>query len=189
MWLAGHADSKRTPIVTGKPKGVRVGATIITEPPAPRSPACWRWKPMTPVIITGLLEPYPPEYWSQLSAHQQQWLLMRGWHRGRCAICATTLARLVEDHNHETGLTRGFLCQSCNVREGYRWHGVYDKYRERNPASILAISIPYVDPVTGLAAKPVRVVTQEEEEERMYLRRIELEWALFGTGPLADPSA
>lgn len=151
------------------------------------APACWRWKPLTPVIIAGLLEPYPPGYWSGLDARQQQRALMRGWHRGRCAVCGTVRRSLIEDHSHETGLTRGFLCQSCNVREGYRWGGVYARYRERNPASILAIRIPYVDPVTGLMAlpKPVVTLTLEQEEERRYLRAIEMDRALFGAGPLA----
>lgn len=175
--------------MTSRPKRVRAGATLIAEPPELKSPACWRWKPMTPVIIAGLLEPYSAHYWSRLDAHQQQWALMRGWHRGRCAVCGRTDRLLVEDHSHVTGLTRGFLCQSCNVREGYRWGGAYEKYRERNPASILAIQIPYIDPVTGYAARPARVLTPEEEEERRLLQLIEIDWALSGTGPFADPAA
>ena len=138
---------------------------------------------MTPAIVMGLIEPYSPGLWPKLDAHQQQWVLLRGWHRGRCAICGTTRARLVEDHSHETGLTRGFLCQSCNVREGYKWGGVYDKYRERYPASILAIGIPYVDPVTGLAARPKPVLTPEEQERRFEATRAALDEA-FG-----DPAA
>jgi hypothetical protein len=109
---------------------------------------------MTATTVMRLLESYSPEFWTILDARAQQWVLMRDWHRGRCAVCGTLRHRLVEDHSHKTGLTRGFLCQSCNVREGYGWHGAYDKYRERNPATILALKIGYVDPVTGRLVGP-----------------------------------
>ncbi|UQX09606.1 endonuclease VII domain-containing protein [Candidatus Mycobacterium methanotrophicum] len=36
---------------------------------------------------------------------------------GSCAICQATES-LVVDHDHETGMVRGILCQSCNVRLG-----------------------------------------------------------------------
>ena len=137
--------------MTGRSK--RGGATLVNESPEPASPACWRWKPITDVTIWRLLV-WSPETWTRMDKRQQQWVLMREWHRGRCAVCGRRGVRLVEDHSHETGLTRGFLCQSCNVREGYRWGGVYQKYRERNPASMLALQFPYVDPVTGIAAEP-----------------------------------
>ncbi|KKL48103.1 hypothetical protein LCGC14_2328860 [marine sediment metagenome] len=34
--------------------------------------------------------------------------------RGKCAICGVKPDRLVADHDHDTGVIRGMLCQSCN---------------------------------------------------------------------------
>jgi hypothetical protein len=36
---------------------------------------------------------------------------------GRCALCGSA-GPLCADHDHDTGLLRGMLCQSCNNREG-----------------------------------------------------------------------
>lgn len=43
---------------------------------------------------------------------------MRAWQDGRCALCGFRDRSLVEDHCHDTGLVRGYLCRSCNVTEG-----------------------------------------------------------------------
>jgi len=43
--------------------------------------------------------------------------LMWHWQSGRCALCDDR-DELVLDHCHVEHLTRGFLCRSCNVREG-----------------------------------------------------------------------
>lgn len=77
------------------------------------------------------------------------------WQDGRCAICGKT-RDLVCDHDHTTGLVRGWLCHSCNTREGTnRDPGtIFERYRERHPAAILGLTIPYLDPVTGEYAKP-----------------------------------
>ena len=47
---------------------------------------------------------------------QREWMkLAQG---GRCAICGQE-AKLKQDHNHETGSNRDFLCQGCNVGIGF----------------------------------------------------------------------
>ena len=45
---------------------------------------------------------------------------------GVCDICEGQHERLVIDHDHETGVTRGILCYSCNIALGY-----YEKYSDR----------------------------------------------------------
>ena len=104
---------------------------------------------------------------------------MWAWHDG-CAICGGIGLRVVEDHDHATGLTRGWLCDPCNGREGYRWRGVYAMYRECNPAVIFGFSVRYIDRVTGLAAEPQPTLTPEEQERRFEATRTALEKAFGG---------
>lgn len=42
-------------------------------------------------------------------------LAAQGW---GCAVCGNA-EKLVLDHDHETGLVRGILCNSCNMALGY----------------------------------------------------------------------
>ena len=89
------------------------------EPP-PEWPACMTWE-------------LPPRGTS-----------MREWQRGRCAGCGLHDASLVEDHSHETGLVRGYLCRSCNGLEGVSDHIKWDRWRAgMNPATILGIEEVY----------------------------------------------
>lgn len=78
---------------------------------------------------------------------------MTEWQQGRCAICGAR-GSLVVDHDHQTGLVRGKLCPSCNTREGHRHGGIWDKYRQRNPATICGVENPYLDPFTLEEARP-----------------------------------
>ncbi|UPZ27599.1 endonuclease VII domain-containing protein [Streptomyces sp. LRE541] len=77
------------------------------------------------------------------------------WQDGRCAICGKT-RDLVCDHDHATGLVRGWLCHSCNITEGTNQEPdtIFARYRERPPAAILGIAIRYLNPVTGEDATP-----------------------------------
>lgn len=77
------------------------------------------------------------------------------WQDGRCAICGQA-RDLVCDHDHSTGLVRGWLCHSCNTREGTNQEPdtIFARYRERPPAVILGLTIRYLNPVTGEHAAP-----------------------------------
>lgn len=99
---------------------------------AARDPVCWSWDPTVP------------------EGHDDQRSAFGAWHAGRCAVCGYRDVRLVDDHDHETGLIRGLLCRSCNGREPYD-DGLFRKYRERPPSQILGIRLRYWDPFHGWA--------------------------------------
>jgi hypothetical protein len=79
------------------------------------------------------------------------------WQDGRCAICGK-VRDLVCDHDHETGLVRGWLCRSCNTTEGTNHEPgtIFARYRERPPAAIIGVTARYLHPVTGEYATPGR---------------------------------
>jgi hypothetical protein len=83
------------------------------------------------------------------------------WHPFMCAICGSK-HRLVIDHDHATGLIRGRLCHSCNIREGFS-HGDdrFGLYRQRNPASMWGFREVYWDPFRG-EAKPEPALDSQE---------------------------
>jgi hypothetical protein len=100
-----------------------------------RTPDCWSW----PVV--------------ELNDRGDEWALLmmfRDWHFGRCAVCSYRAPRLVEDHDHDSGLVRGLLCPSCNGLEPYD-DGLFGKYRERSPAQILGVRLRYSNPFHGWA--------------------------------------
>lgn len=111
------------------------------------TPVCWSW----PV-------PASREYADEQTA---MWAL-QAWQAGRCAVCGGLLAgmgqRLVDDHDHETGLIRGLLCNPCNVSEGRGNSLTIQRYRERNPASILGIRVRYFNAWTRECAEPAEQV-------------------------------
>lgn len=115
-------------------------------------PACWRWKEPN----RGAIRAAGPD-------RDGQRPLMREWQDGRCAICGRRPERLVEDHDHVTAITRGFLCYRCNTLEGTTRGGVFAMYRECNPSVILGTNFRYVDP-WGYEARPEPVLTPEEQE-------------------------
>jgi hypothetical protein len=99
---------------------------------AARDPVCCSWDAAIP------------------QGHDGDRSTLRAWHAGLCAVCGYRDDRLVEDHDHDTGLIRGLLCRSCNGREPHD-DGLFRKYRERPPAQILGIRLRYWDPFHGWA--------------------------------------
>lgn len=114
-------------------------------------PACWSWPPPTEADLDAVKREFP-----SLTLDEDYWrsLVMATWHQGRCAICGSFGEHLVQDHDHKTGLDRGLLCRSCNVREGMNPGGVFARYRERNPASICGVWTAYYDPFEKEFAEP-----------------------------------
>lgn len=121
----------------------------MIDPSLPDVPACWDWPagrpPYRPLPGLELLGPLPD--WALAAtgpdspmAHAQ---MLREWQSGRCAVCGDDRQELVEDHDHDSGLTRGYLCRSCNLGEGVHRSPVFDLYRERYPTLILGLTIPY----------------------------------------------
>ena len=77
------------------------------------------------------------------------------WHRDECAMCggsATIAGRMVMDHDHATGLNRGWLCRSCNSVEPHAETPWWVAWRAgQNPAGMLGVEEPYVHLMPGAA--------------------------------------
>jgi hypothetical protein len=75
--------------------------------------------------------------------------ILSHWQNGRCAICGHRY-ELVEDHDHDTGLVRGYLCRGCNTQEGVHRgdDNLFGRYRRQHPTSMLGLRIRYWDPFT-----------------------------------------
>lgn len=135
------------------------------------NPVCWSWPAECPTKESARQETF--SYAERLGCTPEQaqvlWDLERAagvmsdddvlarWHDGRCAICGRA-SDLVCDHDHQTGLVRGWLCRSCNAREGAnRQPGtIFARYRECHPAAILGLTVRYLNPVTGEYTEPER---------------------------------
>jgi hypothetical protein len=127
-------------------------------------PACWSW-PVPANIADWQPAPDPTVAllvaaglnMPQDTAEDRDRALLTWWQQGRCAICGRPDLRLVDDHDHATGLTRGYLCTSCNTREGTTTRdtdGPFAGYRARPPVTILGIQLRYWDPVRREYAQP-----------------------------------
>lgn len=110
-----------------------------------QDPACWSWGPPCSADQFRARELREGRF----SAGTIE-ILVKAWdggfdefHQRRCAICDRRDPDLVDDHDHSTGLRRGWLCRSCNVMEGKGHGGMFEKYRQRPPAVILGVQLPY----------------------------------------------
>jgi hypothetical protein len=141
---------------------------VTVERTAP-VPACWLWSPERPtgdavnrrfwegIDTTGYSASALELLQEAAAALQNDEETLRTWQAGRCAICGQTGRRMVCDHDHESGLVRGWLCSSCNTREGAAIGlpgTVMASYRQRPPTVILGLTIRYRDPLTGQLAAP-----------------------------------
>jgi hypothetical protein len=142
-------------IIAQGPDAIRaVGAAAFAVPPSSirlplPDPACWYWP--APETCTFKDEEAASDF-------------LRWWHCGMCAICGDR-GDLVDDHDHKTGLVRGRLCRFCNGKEGHADdEGVFGKYRQRNPASILGVKVRYWSSWTGYA-EPEPILTPGEAAE------------------------
>lgn len=113
-------------------------------------PACWSW-PVPALVTVQALTAEIEAANSALPRDERRdpraagYLLSDGgrrhqfeaFHAGRCAICLCGDDRLVDDHDHGSGLIRGLLCRGCNVAEGRSGHTIFEAYRRRPPAVIL----------------------------------------------------
>ena len=118
-----------------------------------REPECWSWDPEIPLgRIADEYDWGADDFTPRFQERDEQALRIAfaAWHGHRCAVCGFHELRLVEDHDHDTGLIRGLLCRSCNGREPHD-NGLFQKYRERPPALILGIHLRYYDPWHGWA--------------------------------------
>lgn len=96
-------------------------------------PICWSW----PVLGRG---------------DRDEWAWLAEWQALRCGICAYKDPRIVMDHDHRTGLIRGWLCRSCNLTEGHAHldeDSVYTRWRSRSAATMLGIRRRYENPIFG----------------------------------------
>jgi site-specific recombinase XerD len=128
---------------------VTAAASWASDVALPAEPACWSWP-----IGMEALDRAEAEYLEPARAGGLLRILL--WQDGRCAVCGHRRADLVTDHDHRTGLARGFLCRSCNSFEGHdrSGGGVFQAYRQRNPASMLEVTTPYWDPILGEPRAP-----------------------------------
>lgn len=91
-------------------------------------PACYQWPlPLIPPIPDGT-----PKR-RRLFAVE----VLRVWQDGRCALCGGRNDGFVQDHCHNTGLTRGFLCHTCNLGMDKGSGDPADRAYELRPATVV----------------------------------------------------
>jgi hypothetical protein len=121
----------------------------VTARVLPDRPACWSWQLPTLPMPNNIR-------------------LVEKWQEGRCAVCGVVPKRLVEDHDHGSGDTRGYLCEGCNVMEGQaKQRLVFALYRRQHPTSMLGVLHRY-----GGATHPVVQATEKAWREALRVARV-----------------
>lgn len=141
------------------------------RPPLPTLPAFTRWAdPSEPIETLDDL---------------------RDWHEQRCAYCGWQAHIFDTDHDHATGVIRGFLCRGCNLLIGKFPEpidfGPYWEWMSGNtPAERFGIQDVYLKPQTGL---PVfEVATRDDARAIFALAGLDFD-ALPDRVPLASSAA
>ncbi|MEU9998042.1 endonuclease domain-containing protein [Streptomyces sp. NPDC050848] len=145
---------------------------------AASEPACWSWpvpddlsswEPPVEYSVGPVEHQLPQDVVAQLVAFDRTpdgraWSMLSWWQAGRCALCGVATPDLAEDHDHVSGLVRGYLCRSCNTREGL--NGAPDtpfgRYRAKHPTAILGLELRYWDPFTKDYAPDLRGEPQHD---------------------------
>lgn len=127
--------------------------TSVRKPHRGPGPACHLWTPPCDSDLAAIRSMSIAEArqygagngLAKMSEESWRWILMIEWHQGQCAVCGTRAGRHVTDHDHETGLVRGFLCWACNVMEPNAGENsdLFAPYRERPPAVICGVACLY----------------------------------------------
>jgi hypothetical protein len=110
-----------------------------TRPIQPGDPACWAWAPF--------------HFRDGLNSIESAIRALRAWHKGRCGICGEVPRLLVVDHDHQTALVRGLLCDDCNLREGVSREkdDAFARWRAVPSAALLGIAVVYASSQNGVA--------------------------------------
>lgn len=105
-------------------------------------PACWGWPIPAPAIPSEL---------PCADASEWAWERLAEFHAGRCGACGVLVGQVGSalDHCHLTGLVRGWLCRSCNGREGRGSGAWVENYRRLPPAVIIGATCEYVGRRSG----------------------------------------
>jgi hypothetical protein len=121
--LPDEEKAARGEALDGKPDSRSAERWLVL----PDEPACWSWPVPESAIATD------------------SWAAVADWQAGRCALCGESGLHLVTDHCHDSGWNRGQLCRGCNVHEGQcpKSPCACDGYRDRPPAVILGVRVPY----------------------------------------------
>ena len=102
---------------------------------------CWEWAVLDEHRHRAAMAVADP---LSEAAQQIAWDLLADWQDDRCAVCGSRSGSVL-DHDHETGLVRGWLCRRCNTKEGFasQAHQRVVRYRTRPPTAILGIRLVY----------------------------------------------